>query len=533
MKQIQNPILKGFNPDPSICRVGEDYYIATSTFEWFPGVQIHHSKDLKNWRLLYRPLNRTSQLNMLGNPDSCGIWAPCLTHDDDKFWLIYTDVKSFSGIWKDSHNYLVTCDTVDGQWSEPIYLNSSGFDPSLFHDDDGRKYLINMVWDHRKGNHPFYGIEIQEYSHDERKLVGKPKLIFKGTDIKLTEGPHIYKKDGYYYLVVAEGGTQYEHAVTVARSKELLGTYEVHPENPIITSYYSPKNQLQKAGHGSFVETHTGEWYLAHLVGRPLTERGYCPLGRETAIEKLEWREDGWPYVIGGSEPQLFVDMPEIEEHVWEKDYDEKDNFDSEELNINFQTLRIPLGEDIVNLRERPGYLRLYGKESLTSKFKQALVARRWQSFKFVAETAVEFKPERFQQLAGLVCLYNTENWIYPHVTFDEEANKRRIGILHNDNMKFDEFYRYEKILVEDDVEQVKFRVEVDNEEIRFSYSFDNGDWKYFSKVFSSSQLSDDYIAEHTENGFFTGAFVGMCCQDMSGQNLNADFDYFIYKELE
>ena len=153
--QIQNPILKGFNPDPSICRVGEDYYIATSTFEWFPGVQIHHSKDLKNWKLIKRPLDRVSQLDMKGNPNSGGVWAPMLSYCDNMFWLIYTDVKVVYGAWKDCHNYLVTCDTIDGEWSDPVYLNGSGFDPSLYHDENGRKYLVNMMWDQRVYNHAF------------------------------------------------------------------------------------------------------------------------------------------------------------------------------------------------------------------------------------------------------------------------------------------------------------------------------------------------------------------------------------------
>ena len=134
---ITNPILPGFNPDPSICRVGEDYYIATSTFEWYPGVQIHHSRDLVNWTLVKRPLDRASQLDMRGNPDSCGIWAPCLSHADGLFWLVYTDVKRYSG-FKDTHNYIVTAPSIDGPWSDPIHINSSGFDPSLFHDTDGR-----------------------------------------------------------------------------------------------------------------------------------------------------------------------------------------------------------------------------------------------------------------------------------------------------------------------------------------------------------------------------------------------------------
>ena len=147
--KIQNPVLPGFNPDPSICRVGDDYYIATSTFEWFPGVQIHHSKDLVNWHLITHPLDKVSFLDMKGNPNSGGIWAPDLSYADGKFWLIYTDVKVVDGMWKDCHNYLITSESIFGPWSDPVELNGSGFDASLFHDADGRKYLVNMYWDQR------------------------------------------------------------------------------------------------------------------------------------------------------------------------------------------------------------------------------------------------------------------------------------------------------------------------------------------------------------------------------------------------
>ena len=215
---IRNPILPGFNPDPSICRVGEDYYIATSTFEWFPGVQIHHSRDLVNWTLVARPLNRASQLDMRGNPDSGGIWAPCLSFADGLFWLVYTDVKRLDGAFKDSHNYIVTCDTIDGDWSDPWYVNSSGFDPSLFHDDDGRKWFVNIRWNHRgpgTGGNPahasFDGILLQEWSPDAG-LIGPIKSIYDGTPRGLTEAPHLFKRNGYYYLTTAEGGTGYNHA---------------------------------------------------------------------------------------------------------------------------------------------------------------------------------------------------------------------------------------------------------------------------------------------------------------------------------
>ena len=184
MAKIRNPILPGFNPDPSICRVGDDYFIATSTFEWYPGVQIHHSRDLVNWRLVRRPLDRAEQLDMRGNPDSGGIWAPCLSYADGQFWLVYTDVKRLEGNFKDAHNYIVTAPAIDGPWSDPVYVNSSGFDPSLFHDDDGRKWFVNMIWDFRvpppkpRRNPAFAGIVLQEWDPWQRRLIGELRRSF-------------------------------------------------------------------------------------------------------------------------------------------------------------------------------------------------------------------------------------------------------------------------------------------------------------------------------------------------------------------
>ncbi|MDQ0091522.1 xylan 1,4-beta-xylosidase [Paenibacillus anaericanus] len=533
MATIQNPILTGFNPDPSICRVGEDYYIAVSTFEWFPGVQIYHSKDLKNWRLIARPLNRISQLSMMGNPDSGGVWAPQLSYNNDMFWLIYSDIKVVDGPWKDGHNYLVTCDTIDGEWSEPIYLNSSGFDPSLFHDEDGHKYLVNMLWDHRASNHSFYGIVLQEYSASEQRLIGKPEIIFKGTDLRVTEAPHLYQINGYYYLLTAEGGTSYEHAATIARSKNLRGPYEVHPENPLITAWPSPRIPLQKAGHASIVKTHTNEWFLVHLTGRPLSRegqallgpRGYCPLGRETAIQRLEWRND-WPYVVGGNYPSLEIEGPQIAEVQWEPGFPEKDDFNSDTLNSHFQSLRIPLGEHIVSLSDNPGHLRLYGKESLTSKFTQAFVARRWQHFNFTAETKLTFNPTTFQQSAGLVNYYNTQNWTSCQITWNEDKG-RILELVSCDNFTFTQPLQGHEIVIPEHVEYVYLRVDVKSDVYHYSYSFDGEDWTIIPVTFHSYKLSDDYIQG---GGFFTGAFVGMQCQDTSGQSEHADFDYFIYK---
>jgi xylan 1,4-beta-xylosidase len=532
--KIQNPILKGFNPDPSICRVGDDYYIAVSTFEWFPGVQIHHSKDLVNWHLVSRPLNRVSLIDMKGNPNSGGVWAPCLTYSDGQFWLIYSDVKMHSGAWKDTHNYLTTCETIDGEWSDSVYLNSSGFDPSLFHDVDGKKYIVNMLWDQRTYKHSFGGIVLQEYSHEEKRLIGKPKVIFEGTDIRLTEGPHLYFIEGYYYLLTAEGGTRYEHTATLARSQNIDGPYELHPDHPFLTSWHDPRNPLQKCGHASIVHTHTDEWYLAHLTGRPLSHedkpvlgyRGFCPLGRETAIQKLEWR-DGWPYVVGGKQGSLEVEAPKMEEVKWEKDYDEVDHFDSKTLNHHFQSLRIPLTEKIMSLTDRPGNLRLYGKESLTSCFTQALIARRWQSLHFDSSTAVAFEPDTYQQAAGLTCYYNTENWTSVQLTWSEEKG-RIIDIMTADNFTFSQPLQGKEIQVPESVEYVHLKVKVREHTYQYAYSFDGETWTDIPVTFESYKLSDEYVRL---NGF-TGAFVGMHCQDTSGTSKPADFDYFTYKEL-
>ncbi|ADI15210.1 glycoside hydrolase family 43 protein [Truepera radiovictrix] len=523
---IQNPILRGFNPDPSIVRVENDFYIATSTFEWFPGVQLHHSRDLVHWRLVGRALDRRSQLDMIGNPDSGGVWAPHLSYADGLFYLIYTDVKTW-GVrepFKDAHNYLVTAPDICGPWSEPVYLNSSGFDPSLFHDVDGRKWLLNMIWDHRKGKNPFGGILLQEFDPAAGELVGPVHNIFRGTHLRVTEGPHIVRKDGFYYLLTAEGGTTYEHAVTLARSKTLTGPYEVHPDNPLLTSRGRPELELQKAGHGSLVETQTGEWYLAHLCGRPLSPLGRCNLGRETALQRLEWPRGDWPRLAGGDNaPKLQVPAPALPAHPFPPE-NERDDFDAPTLSPHWQTLRVPHDESWLSLRERPGFLRLRGRESLISRHRQSLVARRLQAHVAEAETCVEFEPETFQQMAGLVAFYQANNWVYLRLSRDEVLGKS-LNILTCDHSVYDEALD-EDVSVEG-AARVFLKVRFERETFRFAYATEPGAWREVGPRFDAGKLSDDYC----QGLSFTGTFIGLCAQDLSGRRRHADFDYFSYRE--
>ncbi len=517
---ITNPILPGFNPDPSILRVGEDYYIANSTFEWFPGVQIHHSRDLVNWRLLTRPLDRTSQLDMAGNPDSGGIWAPCLTWAGGLFWLVYTNVRSLSGAVKDTHNYLVTAPSITGPWSEPVYLNSSGFDPSLFHDDDGRKWIVNMLWDPRAGIHPFAGIVLQQYDHARGGLVGPITNIFRGTELKVTEGPHLYKRDGRYYLLTAEGGTGSDHAVSIARSDALTGPYRIHPDNPLVTSRERPELELWKAGHGDLVETPAGECYLVHLCGRPLGEHRRCILGRETAIQKVEWGEDDWPRLAtGGNAPAVEVPAPDLPAHPWPAE-PEIDDFRGPELGIHWQSLRVPV--DRSWLEVGGGRLRLYGRESLRSCFRQSLIARRIEHFRFTAETELNFAPEDFQQAAGLVAWYDTENWYYLRLAADAEG-ARDLRVLICDDGAHRETPT-SGVLPPDAA--LRLQVRMDHQRLRFAWTVADEEWREIGDELDATLLSDEY---GNGTGCFTGAFVGLCCQDLSGRRLPADFAWFRY----
>ncbi len=523
MARIANPILTGFHPDPSILRVGDDYYIATSTFEWYPGVAISHSRDLVHWRTLPPPLTRSSQLDLRGRPNSGGVWAPALSHADGLFHLIYTDVRGWTGEFKDVRNYLVTAQDIEGPWSEPVHLNNSGFDPSLFHDDDGRKWLVNMVWDHRHGHDSFGGILLQQYDPGAQRLVGPVHNIFRGTALGLVEGPHLYRIDGWYYLLVAEGGTFTTHAATVARSRSIEGPYETMPDGPLLTSAHDPSLRLQSAGHGSLVQHADGRWSLAHLCRRPLGN-GRSILGRETALQDIEWVE-GWPRLAaGGRTPADTFTAPDLPPHPWPA-LPARDDFDAPELGPHWQSPRAPIDADMASLAARPGFLRLYGRESIVSRFEQSLVARRQQALRIEASTCVEFSPGDFQQMAGLVAFYSTDSFYYLFLSRAEHS-ARCLGLMRCERGQVS--WPVEKEYPLDDCARVYLKLVIEHDRIRFAYSRDGQLWSAVGWEQDASILSD----EHALPCGFTGNFVGIACQDLSGRRMHADFDWFEYREL-
>lgn len=527
---IRNPVLRGFHPDPSILRVGEDYYLATSTFEWYPGVTVHHSRDLVHWRSLGGILTEQRLLDLRGAADSAGVWAPDLSYVDGEFHLVYTDVSSFtSGYW-DPQNYLITAEKVDGPWSDPVTLHAHGFDASLFHDDDGSSWLLSMSADWRPGRNPFGGIEIQHYDRKQRRLTGDTTMIFTGTAVGLTEAPHLYHRDGWYYLVTAEGGTSWEHQVTVARSRTLLGPYEPDPAGPLLTSHGRPHLTLQKAGHGSLVETPGGQWYLAHLAARPYTPLGRCVLGRETAIQQVSWEPGEWPRIEGGI-PADEIPGPDLPAHPWPAE-DATDHFDATTLAPQWATLRRPATPDWADLGSRPSHLRIHGGQSPVGRQRPSLVARRVTAARCRLETVVDFHPATHRQLAGITGYYNTANWHYAYLSRADDG-RRLLEVLSCDSGRRQAYP--EAVVDVGAAGTVGLRATFDGPVLRFAYDTGGG-WRDLPIDLDATILSDEYaariVAGEPEAWGFTGAFVGLWVQDIGADGGYADFDHATYHEL-
>jgi xylan 1,4-beta-xylosidase len=365
------------------------------------------------------------------------------------------------------------------------------------------------------------------------------RTIWRGTDVKLVEGPHLYKINDWYYLFCAEGGTRYEHQESVARSRTLEAlSYVDMPNNPFISNFDTPGTYLQKQGHGALVDTPSGEWYYASLCARPWRHenepahevRGWCTLGRETSIQKVDWDESGWPYVVGGHGGERYVKAPkdaiETEAPV---DHSQHDEFYTDELDINWNTLRLPFNETMGHVGR--GSLTLRGQGSLANLFELSLLGRRWQAFDFNAETKVVFDPVNYMQMAGLTNYYNHLCWSWVYVTWDENRRKRVIEVAQNDFDTYTSFLKDKAIEIPDGVEGVWLRTQVRTRTYIYEYSFDGEVWHEIPVELDASVLSDDHVAQRY-GGFFTGAFVGLAAVDLSGYGREAVFDHFDYREL-
>ena len=542
---IKNPILSGFNPDPCICRKGEDYYMAVSSFEWFPGIPVYHSKDLKNWELYTHVLTDDTVVDLKKLPSAKGIWAPCLTYceKEDLFYVVYGVMNSMNARYFDVDNYLITAKDIKGPWSEPVYIHSSGFDASILHDDDGRKYIASLEWETREGYEKPGAICLVEYSPEKKEIVGYPKRIWSGgTDRGCIEAPHLTKRGDYYYIMCAEGGTGYGHSVTMGRAKNVWGPYEGDPTNPILTSipgdfyerhdpdhlkpkYFNPESVLQKSGHGSYVETQLGEVYMVHLTARPFVPELRCTLGRETAIQKMKWTDDGWLRMYDNSNlAKEYVEESKLPEHKVSQ-IPSFDDFDSEELGLQYYAPRI-MPSSFADVKARPGYVRINGQESRCSLNKVSILARKLTSVYATVTTKMEFKPEVHQHSAGLIMYYDNMNYIYLRKYYSETLGQSALSVIHLENGEKTEFLNT-RIPVDEC--PIYLRLKVEGRQSYFEWSYDGKDYNKIGKVFDTTKFSDEYC----KYGEFTGTFVGITCADRVLHKHYADFDFFKYEADE
>lgn len=543
--QIKNPILTGFHADPCICRKGDDYYIAVSSFEWFPGIPVYHSRDMKHWELYTHVLTDENRCDLKRLPSAKGIWAPCLTYcgQEDLFYVVYGVMNSMNARYFDIDNFVITAKDIRGPWSEPVYLHSSGFDASMLHDDDGRKWLVALDWETRPGYEKPGAICIAEYDAQAGVIKGTPKRIWRGgTDRGCLEAPHLTKHNGWYYLMCAEGGTGYYHSVTMARSKSPFGPYEADPQNPILTAvpenqnergdvdhlkprYYNPESYLQKCGHGSYVETTLGETYLVHLCARPFRPELRCTLGRETAIQKMEWTADGWLRMAsGGNMAETVVEGSALPD--WEAArIPDFDGFDSQALGIQYYAPRID-PNSFCDLKSRPGWLRMRGQESGTSLNRASILARKLTSVNAEIITKMDFTPEVFQHSAGLILYYDNMNYAFLRKYYSETLGGPAISVQRLNNGERIE-YESAQQAVSDGPLWLKLRIK--GREAQFSWSNDGESYAEIGPAFDTSEFSDEY----SQYGEFTGCFVGLSCADRMRHRKYADFDFFSYRDLE
>lgn len=518
-RSYNNPIIPGYHPDPSICRVGEDYYLVNSSFESFPGVPIFHSRDLVNWEQIGNVLDRPSQLDMGNINPSAGIYAPTIRYNNGKFYMI-TTVLGKHGIEDKllTHsNFYVTATNPAGPWSDPVRLpDAPSIDPSMFFDDDGKVYCLgkqNPKVETYRGHRQIWLRELDEKSG---KLIGEHTVILPdGGAVRgavHAEGPHIYKRNGYYYLLIAEGGTDDNHAVTVFRSRNIRGPYDINPKNPVLTNRHLGRDfPVQNTGHADLVETQNGEWWAVLLACRPYGGGDYPNLARETFMVPVTWERD-WPvFAPGVGHVALSFPAPNLPEHKFTPK-PATDDFNSDKLGFEWNFMRTPKG-DFWSLSERKGFLRLKLKPEMASEnVNQAFVGRRQEQMNFTAWTAMEFVPKTADESTGLV-VSQTPNFHYRLELKGASLTltQRKKGV--------------ETVVSTLPVTAKKLylRVSAVGQDYTFYYATQKDKWVKIATV-------DGRILNSPAAGGFTGVYIGMYASSNGKPSTNyADFDSFTY----
>lgn len=499
---FNNPVLPGFHPDPSVCRVGHDYYLATSSFQYFPGVPIHHSRDLVHWRLIGHCLMRPSQVDLAHASNAGGIFAPTLRYHQGTFYMITTNVTQ-------KWNFFVSAADPAGPWSEPVRVDREGYDPSLFFDEDGQVYYTR--WG--------AGNQIVQAKIDVRngRLDHPPRSIWSGSGAGHPEGPHLFKAHGYYYLMAAEGGTHLGHTETIARARTPLGPFENCPHNPILTHRHDNTIPIQAVGHADLIKAHDGTWWALFLGFRPQLH-GFFPfhhLGRETYLAPVHWTDDGWPLINGRKTIELEMEGPAFQAAA--ESVPTRDDFDSPQLGLCWNFLRGSLDVRAL-LQERPGWLRLRGSAlTLDSDLTPQFTGRRQEHFCCRAAACLDFAPRRENEHAGLTVYADAQHHYELTVSLADGRRAltlfRRIGDLTA------------RVATQELPEGlVVLEIESTRAEYRFSWSTAGQPARFLASA------STRYLATEVVGGF-TGVYLGMYATGNGVESqVPADFDWFDYE---
>ena len=530
-----NPIIPGGYPDPSICRVGTDYYIVNSSFEYFPGLPIHHSKDLVNWELVSYGLHRADQCNQENNlvdvQQRGGIHAPTIRHNKGTFYIITTNV--YSPIDKSQPtqfvNFIITADHIEGPWSEPHILEGApGIDPDIFFDDDGKVWYVGT---HAPDKPNYQGegeIWLQEIDIETWKLKGERYYLWRGAcGGTWAEGPHIYRRDGRYYLLIAEGGTSFNHGVMVAVSDDIRGPYIPNARNPILTTrHLSYDYWVNSVGHADMVELPDGRWFMVALGIRGDEERR-SNMGRETHLVPVNWEREPfewkkikheWPVVAPKTgRVERFNTLPFADKSQYKNDafYDQ---FDSPELDLEWNFRRVPL-ENVYSLKAKKGYLRLFQKpEVIQLRGRCSLMGLRQKETHFEYTASMHFDPQQEQSEAGVSIFLQDDNYIL--YTLVQEKGNTVLKLLVNERKENPKVVQQN--IVSNYTGAIIFKVVSKNQVYQYLYSLDDGQtFLPFTETASNLILSHGY----------TGAYVGIYASS-NGRTSKAyaDFDWVEYK---
>ncbi|MBR1688939.1 MAG: glycoside hydrolase family 43 protein [Prevotella sp.] len=494
--QLRNPVVPGFHPDPSVCRVGSDFYLVNSSFQYFPGVPVYHSKDLVNWELIGNVLDRESQLPLKGATSWLGIYAPTIRYNDGTYYMITTNVGN-------GGNFLVTATDPRGPWSEPVWLKQQGIDPSLYF-EDGHCYMVS---------NPDNTIMLCEINPQTGEQLSESQPLWRGTGGRYPEGPHLYKKDGWYYLLISEGGTELAHKLTIARSRKIGGPYVSNPANPLLTncSMAGQGMQIQGTGHGDLVQAADGSWWMVFLAYRNFGG-SYHHLGRETYLAPVTWEKGKWPVVNGGNPIDTLMQVNTLPAVPVQKSLTR--TLFNNKLGPEWVYQQNPIAK---NYEQADGRLRLYPHSSLNENDRPTFVGRRQESERIEVETQLSlhggadstqtgtFGLSVFQINNGHIDLYATQNGI------------RLMCALKSLNACCGST-EWEQV-----PERVRLRITSDGQFYRFYAATDARDWLHVGDV-------DCSLVSTEVAGGFTGVTIGMMAEGKEGGGY-ADFYYFDYQE--